>query len=301
MKIILWALLCAQLGFASTLSYLQEITELSHDESKILDKKILKQSKNLDFLKCPIKLIEQQINGPESVQKGIEYLLDFLYQSTQADPDYQNIHDNCLDTLEEYTLHKRRSSVRGRPITVSEIQNLEKHFARENQLLISLIIKSINQATLCYTNKIAVSASFLVSFSVGGYEMQCYTPLGRRFTLQGPSVGLGSGLAGASMTLPNTNYLNNPLSYRFFLFNRAPKDPWYTTYYSHNFVCGLGTEILQDRNQVFQTDLRAAIGINFSCQKSYQIMSRKSESSYYLKLIQSQLFEDMANTAYNIK
>jgi hypothetical protein len=301
MKIIFLVLVYSQWVIASTLGYLQEITNLSHDEAKILDKKIIKQSKKLNFLKCPIKLIEHQINGPESVRKGLEYLLAFLYQSTQADPDYQNIHDNCLDTVEEYTLHKRHSEVRGREITADEIQALRKHFASENQDLVELIINNINQATLCHVNKIGISGSFFIALSLGKYEMQCYTPLGRRFSLQGPSFGMGAGFVGANITLPNSKYLENLLSEQFYIFNRAPKDSWYNANYAQNFVIGAGATILQNKDQVYDKDFRFALGFNFSHEKHYQFLSKKGEKPYYSKLVQIQLFDDMAETAYNIK
>jgi len=301
MKIIFLGIIFAHVNFASTLNYLQETANISHEEAKILDHKISKQSKNLSFLNCPIKLIERQIRGPESVKKGIEYLLAFLYQSSQADPDYQSVEDNCLDTLEEYSLHHRNSSVRGRYITSREIEALRTHFASENQALIDLIINNLNRETLCYTNRVEATASFFVGISLGASEMQCYTPLGRRFTLRGPSLGVGTGLAGASITLPNLKYLNNPLKYRFFLYKRSNKDTWYTAHISQHIACGPGAVIEQSRNHVFARDLRPAIGFNFSYVKSYQFMTKNTQRPYYSKIIQTELFDDMANSAFNIK
>jgi hypothetical protein len=306
MKIVIFfiASAWALTGNATTLNYLQEVLNIPNSEAHEINKVILDKSKKLDFLKCPIELIEHQYNGADSVYNGINFLEQFLKESTQVDTDYESIHDNCLDRRDFYRLAEKQKKISRRELGTQELLDLFNYLPNIHPKISNIILDSVNQETKCYTKRTSVSGAFLLSMSIGFYEMECYTPLGRRFELTGPSFGIGAGF-GTSISLPNSENFFNPLAYSFLLYERSPKDSWFMTNMSSSLVYGIGVALEQDnklliskrQHMIYNNDFRPAIGYNLNAELIAQIMFKKHLKPFFAKLILTNLFEDMIESA----
>ena len=297
MNIIFFIFFFSHMSFASLFSYVEEITKLPDPEARILTKEVKFQSKKLRVLDCSLELIERQWGGSESVQKGIEYLLEFLKESTQADPDYITIQDMCLDSLDDFNLREKQNLIHSKALSNQEIEQLKLILIQENSELADIIISSFNQETLCHTSWTSASASIFLGMSLGKLRMDCFTPLGRRFKLVGPSIGLGLGIIGATLTLPNSSRLHNPLTHTIKLFERSPSKFWLLSNRSSTFARGVGMTIIEDRSNIYKKDIRTALGLNIYSEITSQILREIKQPSFYLKLVQTKLFEDMSETA----
>lgn len=306
MNIILLVFLGASISFASTIDYLQELTNKPRAELIQAHKEIKYKSKKLHFLKCPAKLIENQYNGPESVIMGIEIFEDLINESYQIDPDYENIHDNCLDILDEYVRLENLEEIKRKELSAQEYGVIaSSNFLKNTPKLAELILASINAETLCHSSRIAVSAHVVLGLSMGVYQMDCYTPLGRRFTLRGPALGMGFG-GGISLALPNHKEFTNSLAHGLYIYKRQKYDHWTMSNLTTTFAWVFGAAIENDRSiikpktashMIYEKDFRPAVGLISSFEQTFQVMTKKQKKPYYAKLILTELFDEMANTA----
>jgi hypothetical protein len=285
--LIISAIFYAFIAHNSTLNYVQEITALNLLEAKKLKKHIENYSERLNFLNCPLKLIEHQYNGPESVYKGLDFLEHFLYESAQIDPDYDVINDRCLDTLD------RLKQSQSRALSENEINTIKKYKYPADKALKSLISNALNAQTQCYVSSLSLAASFFVGSSLGAFKMECFSPLGRRFQIRGPSLGIGGGY-GASLMVPNSDRLHTTLTYSFSLFNNK-KNPWYDSSKSSRYIYFIGPA--EEYSNIYDHDYRIAVGLNIVKEWRHHLFFKKQKKSFFLKLLLTDLFDDMAETA----
>lgn len=302
--IIVIATTISSLGLASTFGYLQELSGLSKLEAHEKHQRIKEKSQELSFLDCPIELIERQWQGPESVKIGIQYFQEYLLAYSNKSDQYQTISDRCSKTLLEYKINDIDGIVKGRAISYQEKEELKSELLKQSPLVdknfIEILVSYLNESTVCQSNRIALGASTMIGGSIGICHMQCFTPLGRRFKLLGPSIGLGLG-AGAYVSLPNLKSKNR-LSYHFQLYKRSEGQWWYSSNSSTTLAVGPGIAVESDlphwvsdgereKGMLHDHDLRAAGGINFSIEDIYNYMREKKLSSFYYHLIESGIFD----------
>ena len=164
-----------------------------------------------------------------------------------------------------------------------------------------VILSGVNQETLCYTSRVAAMASVIVGFSAGGYYMECYSPLGRRFLLRGPSVGIGTGFV-AAVSLPNSKHMKNDLAYKFLLFTRSERQLWHMSTTSSGFTSIFGMNAEYDFHKqkteglIYGHNIRTTAGAGFFSEQTYQIMAKKNLNPLYIRLIRTGLFDKIAKS-----
>jgi uncharacterized protein YfeS len=304
-KFIVALLFLSQTLLGTSSAYFKTMTHKEGIEALALHREVKQKSKKLQLLDCPLALIERQWQGLESVLIGTQYLREFIAESNKHQPNYQSIYFDCLNTLEEYQSRDRQGLVKARDLGMSEIEELKLKFnqqsAIEEQRLLKLVLSGLNAETLCYSQRVSVNAAFFLGLSAGTSYMECYTPLGRRFMLLGPSIGVGAGIS-TSMILPNSGY-HNQLAHSFLLFRRSERDLWTMRSTSTSMSSILGINVQRDpskcsiptqRSRIYKHDLRATIGFGCYHGREYQVMARSTLSPLYIKLVESGLFSKMA-------
>ena len=112
-------------------------------------KQIRTTSRGLSFLNCPIKLIEMQYNGIESVLVGTEILNSYFDNNNMNMGLFQKIMSDCENTLNAYEEGVRQKTVVSRFITDEEFLVLAGQISNSstpNQIAItSLVMNTINQ------------------------------------------------------------------------------------------------------------------------------------------------------------
>jgi hypothetical protein len=302
MKIYFFAvvLFYFQTSFADSLAYFEALTHKRGPEAMVLHDEIQATSIVLRILNCPITLIERQWGGLFSVKEGIYYLKEYLNISQTHEPDFEKINKSCMATLERYEQQKPSDLFLARALTVEEIEAIKNLSAPD--ILLKLVLEHVNQDTLCYANRMSFILAAGLGISIGKYSMECYTPLGRRFRLKGPSLGFVTGM-GSAVSLPNRSSMSPTLSYRFSLFERSDEDIWNIKNKSKIFASVLGFSAQHDKHKnmsskkegmLFDYDFKATMGGGVFFDKSYQLMSKKDLVPLYIKLVQTQLFNKMA-------
>lgn len=292
-------LVLAQSSFASTLLYFQEISKTSGAEALKKHNYILETSNNLRFLDCPIELIERQWDGLESVIVGINYLQEFIKESGFVKPDYQAIYQRCLSSSYEFHNRERLGSAKGRYITYNEKRMLARKIS--NSALINLIYNKLNQDTLCYTKHQAIHLGAFIAGSIGRYQIECFTPLGRRFKLKGLSFGMGLGV-GAAISLPSIKPFKDKLAYRLKLFFHPDKAFWYDTHMATTYAIGPGIIIEDQPYSVEKGSIigpkgtKPSVGASICVEDLYNIMRQKFQSPFYMSLVEAKLLENFENS-----
>jgi len=289
----------AEAALASSYSYFEEITGMSGNEAKKEHQCIIDWSNEWSFLDCPIELIERQWQGPESVKIGIDYFLQILKESLKDKPIYKTISEKCLETLNNYRKKDLHGLVAGRALLEYERESLWQELPEQASLkekdLIGLVVAHINEPTQCQINRVALNMAAMIGGGIGLYQMDCFTPLGRRFKLRGPSIGLGLGLGG-SVVLPKRK-AKNRLAYNYKLYQLAESSWWKMHYNSLNLSLVVGVSIESDRPHWASKELngemlynkysRPALGLHASIEDIYNYMRLKKQEPFYLKLSKS--------------
>lgn len=293
------ALIFSQTSLADSLVYFETLTHKRGPEAKVIHEEILRASQKLQILECPITLIERQWGGLSSVKDGIYYLQEYINISENENPDFESINTSCNLTLERYQRFELSGFSRARALLTSDLEEIKN--IRASSRLINLILESVNQDTLCYANRTSIMLAAGIGMSAGKYKMECYTPLGRRFRLRGPSVGIVGGIGGA-ISLPDRKSRNHAFAYRFSLFLRSEEELWKIKNNSKSFASIFGMNAQHDTHKnkgskkesmFYEYDLKAAVGGGIFADKTYQLMSKKDLSPLFIRLIQTHLFNKM--------
>lgn len=288
-------------SFASGFSYYKQMTTESEQDAKLSYKHIKKMSAHSAYLDCPIELIERQWRGSESVLTGSDFLRRFINESKNETPNYMPLYQECLRVLLDYRRMDRDGMLRARAIVGSEREELFAQLgsqcqSQEDQILMDVVADSINQETWCQTQRLAVQAGYIAGVGIGGYKMECVTPLGRRFKLRGPSIGIALGV-GATLSLPNMDS-KNPISYSIALYKQAESRLWTMTNFIGTGATGAGWAVEQDVARRYRGysdsakylyDLRPAVGLGIFAEKALHLMSKDDQSPLYIKLVQAGL------------
>jgi hypothetical protein len=157
----------------------------------------------INFFDCPIELIERQWGGSRSVIIGTKILEQFIDEIENPTGALSQLITKCEDQLAIFRQDSKNGNIRSRSIVLDEYDNLVGLLHSGKRLpLMNEILGAINQKTSCYSNGYSVSIGQVIAFGTGYCNMECYSPLGRRFTLRGISYSYGVG-AGVIATLPN--------------------------------------------------------------------------------------------------
>lgn len=270
--------------------------QASYDNIKYLSKKA-------NFLDCPIELIERQWRGSESVLRGADLMQRMLAESHSPNPNYKPLMKECMDTLESYRQMDRDGKIRARAIVgneKAELFNQLSSTSQEGQRLMEIIADSINQETLCQTNRLVFQAGYILGLSSGAYKMNCVTPLGRRFKLRGPVLGVSFGV-GASLSLPNIES-RNPVTFSIALYKRSESRLWRMTNLVSTATTGFGLSAEHDMVRCYRGyndsakyiyDIKPAVGAGIFIEKTANLMGRSHQSPLYIKLVKANMLNHM--------
>lgn len=294
----------SQGSIAGTFTYFKELSKMSGAEAIDNHLRIEEISNKLSFLDCPIELIERQWDKIASVTAGIEYFQQFMRESEKAAPDYKSIEVACLETLTAYRNNDKRGFSHAGGISRAQSDELYRRFSKlgaaKEDALINELISKLNQDTLCYTEHVALHAAVFLGFSVGRYQMECFTPLGRRFKLKGPSIGSGMGV-GAGLSLPKGGVSKNSLAFRFKLYKLREQSRWYVSHSSTTYALGAGVAIEaqhypRDKDSMIHgEDNNPSVGMSVYVEDLYNFMRKKHQSPFYMSLVSANLLDDMAS------
>lgn len=278
---------------ASSLTYYKQMTLTNGEEAESQHYKIKEMSKKLSFLNCPIEMIERQWGGVQSVSLGMYYMEQFLNESRQLVPNYYPIGEACLHDLYIYRKNNAKGIIRSRAIVGNEYEQFLASATAQNQILTGLVSQVLNKETICYSQRASLSLGYFLTANFGMHHFECYTPLGRRFIMRGPSIGYGIG-AIAAATLPNIDQINSP-SFTMLLHEQQEHKIYRNKKYVTKAALGIGAAIEQDfarmhrektDGQYFLFDIRPSVGAGISNEVSHSFSWKKNKAPFYLALSQ---------------
>jgi len=302
-SLALMFLIVSKPGLCSSLKYFKQMTGLEGDQAKTLHKELKEQSKTLSFLDCPIEMIERQWGGIHSVNLGLNYLQQYINESNNAVPNYDKITGECEKDLNIYRQKDKDGQIRSRAIVGDELNNFMATANAQNQNLFMLVSTKLNQETRCYTQRADYSLGYLVVGNFGMHYLDCYTPLGRRFSLHGPAIGAGIGTIIAS-TVPNIDKYN-ALSHSIMLYQQKEKDVYHIkkTISKGAFFAGASVEhdkaryfLKRESGQSFFLDVRFSLGIGAAFMKVHSFTTRDDDNPLYIELGNVLNLQQMAET-----
>lgn len=279
-----------------------EHTGLKGKEAKIGHSELYRMSSKLRFLNCPLEMIERQWGGTESVNLGLYYLNRLVAESKKDSPNINEIYRDCKSDLNIYRTKSSNNTIRSRKIENEELAQISQGPEQlADQNLNNLILSSINQPTRCYMQRAAGMAGYLVTMSAGVAEFECYTPLGRRFLMRGPSWGIGVGVI-AAYTLPNFDQLNKA-TYKMLLYKQKEQKRVNMTKFINHSVLGPGVAFEHDfarafrqrtDGQTFLYDARADVGLGIASEMVNFVLVKKDITPLYLELSKAIDLKNMA-------
>ena len=161
-------------------------------DARIAYKSLRKASKALSFLDCPMKLIDMQYNGIESVLIGAQILSSYVENSAMSMSQFEGLMSGCENTLGAYQRDVKAKKVRSRAVSDQEIMGLMGQFNKSmtpaQMAIAGLVMNSVNQDTVCYVQRNAIEIALGIGGSIGNTVAECFTPMGRHFILSGPSL-----------------------------------------------------------------------------------------------------------------
>lgn len=300
----LCALFASTASHSSSLTFFKQMSGLKSKEAITAYRDLYAKSKQLRFLDCPIEMIERQWGGAQSVNLGISYLQEYIEEANEQQPNYASITKRCQHDLRIYRHKSKKEEIVSRAIKGRELANfVSQASSMKNRALMNGIIDTLNKPTLCYTQRIATSVGYVLVGSAGIYQIECFTPLGRHFTLAGPSFGVGIG-AIAAYSMPNADALN-ALTYQILLYQKPEKRVNHLSHYVSEIAVGPGVSVetdlartLRDRRdgRLYLYDLRPAVGAGIAVENIHSFLFRKKQSPLYMKLDSMVDLEAMAKT-----
>ena len=179
----------------------QSAEESVREEMGKLTRTRLKMKELNKLLRCATALVEHQFNGKESSMKGLGYMSQAMDRINAENIKYNDLRGKCERDLKLYKRSVRKSIVSQTAMSEKEsnsyMAQVEDMYQTTKPGLVEIAKKALNPKFEC--RKLSGSdlkVGALLSFSMGTEQYTCTSPLGRRYRMFGPTIGVGVGLGG---------------------------------------------------------------------------------------------------------
>lgn len=239
-------------------SVASEEEDVMREMGELARKKVRIRKLN-SFLQCATALVEHQFNGSESSIKGLTLMSTAMDRMNQENYDYKDLKKECYKEYKKYKKGVRKNTVTHDVMSQEEgedyLTKVERTF-KGKPGLVNIARKAMNPSYECRkATGTDIKVGAILAISAGWDHYTCKSPLGRKYHVFGPTLGLGMGLG---VTI-DTNIVD-PTRFVYPMHN-SNLDATGDMSESKAFLFGFGRTVDKNKDQK-SSDLSIGLGVN---------------------------------------